>query len=71
MAWLGLDLVTAFSSAAAALGNTGPGLGAVGPAENFSAVPMAGKWMLSFLMLLGRLELYTLILIFVPDTWRR
>lgn len=71
MAWLGLDFTMAFSSAAAALGNTGPGLGSVGPASNFFHLPAAGKWMLSFLMLLGRLELYTFILIFVPDTWRR
>ncbi|NLD95906.1 MAG: TrkH family potassium uptake protein [Synergistaceae bacterium] len=71
MAFLGLDFITAFTSVAASIGNTGPGLGAVGPTENFSAVPAAGKWMLSFLMLLGRLELYTFILIFVPGTWKR
>lgn len=71
MTFLGLDFTTAFTSAAASIGNTGPGFGAVGPTENFSAIPAAGKWALSFLMLLGRLELYTFILIFVPATWKR
>lgn len=71
MAWLGLDFTSAFTSAAAALGNTGPGLGAVGPARSYAAVPQAGKWALSLLMLLGRLELFSVAVLIMPDMWRR
>ncbi|NLB82960.1 MAG: TrkH family potassium uptake protein [Synergistaceae bacterium] len=71
MGALGLDFVTAVSSAAASIGNTGPGFGTVGPTDNFFHIPAAGKWVLSFLMLMGRLEIYTVILLFVPETWRR
>ena len=71
MAALGVDFVTAVSSAAASIGNTGPGFGTVGPTENFSHIPAAGKWVLSLLMLLGRLELYTMILLFFPRTWKK
>lgn len=68
---LGVDFVSAVSSSAAALGNTGPGLGAVGPASNFHSIPLAGKWMLSFFMLLGRLELFTLVVLLSPGTWKK
>ncbi|HLA75529.1 MAG TPA: TrkH family potassium uptake protein [Gammaproteobacteria bacterium] len=68
---LDVDLVTAFSATAAALNNTGPGLGAVGPALNFAGLPMAAKWILSFAMLLGRLELFTLFVILTPIFWRK
>lgn len=71
MTALDLDLVSAFTSVAATLGNIGPGLGSVGPMDNFSGVPVAGKWCLSLCMLLGRLELYTVILCFFPETWKR
>ena len=70
VAALGVDLVTAFSAAAAALNNTGPGLGAVGPAVNFEQLPYAAKWVLSLAMLLGRLELFTLLVLFTPAFWR-
>jgi trk system potassium uptake protein TrkH len=70
VAALGMDLVSAFSAAAAALNNTGPGLGAVGPAGNFAEVPYAAKWVLSFAMLAGRLELFTLLVLFTPAFWR-
>ncbi|MEK6771316.1 MAG: TrkH family potassium uptake protein [Pseudomonadota bacterium] len=70
IASLGVDLVTAFSAAAAALNNTGPGLGAVGPAANFGALPEAAKWVLSFAMLAGRLELFTLLVLVSPSFWR-
>ncbi len=66
---LGLDQVTAFSAVAACLNNLGPGLGAV--AENFAQVPDAGKWVLVFAMLLGRLEIFTLLVLFSPTFWRR
>lgn len=70
VATLGVDLVTAFSAAAAAINNTGPGLGAVGPAANFAALPEGAKWVLSFAMLAGRLELFTLLVLFTPAFWR-
>lgn len=70
VAALGVDLVTAFSAVAATLTNTGPGLGSVGPAANFAGLPEAVKWVLSFAMLLGRLELFTLLVLFTPAFWR-
>jgi trk system potassium uptake protein TrkH len=71
MAALGLDVLTAVASVAATIGNIGPGLGSVGPAENYAHIPVAGKWVLSFCMLLGRLEIYTVMMLFLPGTWRR
>ncbi len=71
MAALGLDMESAMGSVAACLGNIGPGLGSVGPVENFSSLPNAGKWMLSFLMLLGRLELFTVLIVFAPAFWKK
>ncbi len=71
MAALGLDVVTAFSSVAASIGNIGPGLGGVGPVRNFLHIPMAGKWVLIFCMLLGRLEIYTVIVLLAPAYWRK
>lgn len=70
VAALGVDLVTAFSAVAATLTNTGPGLGSVGPAANFADLPHAAKWVLSFSMLVGRLELFTLLVLFTPGFWR-
>lgn len=68
---LGLDFVTALSSSATALGNVGPGLGPiVGPSGNFSSLPAAAKWALSFEMMLGRLELFTVLVLFRPEFWR-
>ena len=71
IAGMGVDLVTAFSATAAAINNTGPGLGAVGPSVNFAGLPQAAKWMLSFAMLLGRLEIFTLFVILTPVFWRK
>lgn len=67
----GVDLVTAWSASLTALGNVGPGLGRVGPADNFAWLSGYNKLVLSFLMLCGRLELYTVLLIFSPGFWRR
>ncbi len=67
----GVDVVTAFASVAATIGNIGPGLGAVGPADNYAAMPVLAKWLLSLCMLLGRLEIYTIIVLFVPEFWRK
>lgn len=67
----GLDFVTSLSGAATALANVGPGLGEmIGPAGNFSSLPDAAKWMLSMGMLLGRLELFTLLTVILPEFWR-
>jgi trk system potassium uptake protein len=71
MAALGLDLVTALSSVAACIGNVGPGLADVGPAANYYAIPAAGKWILLFNMLAGRLEIYTVLILLSPHFWRR
>jgi len=65
------DLVTAFGASVACLSNIGPGLGQVGAMENYAWVSPTGKWFLSFLMLAGRLELYSILILFVPETWRK
>ena len=65
----GLDYVTAWSATAAALNNLGPGLGAV--AENYSQLSNAPKWILCMGMLLGRLEIFTLLVLLAPTFWRR
>lgn len=66
-----LDFLTSASGAATALANVGPGLGdTIGPAGNFSSLPDGAKWLLSFGMLLGRLELFTVLMLFVPRFWR-
>ena len=70
MASLGLDVVTAFSSVVACLANVGPGLNTVGPQETYQNIPAAGKILLTFLMLLGRLELGALLALFIPGFWR-
>ena len=71
MAALGLDIITASTSVVACLGNIGPGLARVGSVENYADIPAVGKAFLSFCMMLGRLELGTLLVLFVPDFWRR
>lgn len=71
MAFLGLDLITASSSVATCMAGIGPGLGSVGPANNFVHLPDAAKLLLSFLMVLGRLEILTIIVLFSRSFWRR
>ena len=67
----GLDYLTSLSGAATALANVGPGLGyMIGPAGSFAPLPDGAKWLLSFGMLLGRLELFTVLVLFVPSFWR-
>jgi trk system potassium uptake protein TrkH len=68
---LGMDMISALSAMATCLGNVGPGLGSVGPMDNFSGVPVAGKWVLTVAMLLGRLEIYTVIVLLMPAFWRK
>ena len=67
---LGYDLDTSFGAVAATLGNIGPGIGEVGPVCNYAHFPVAGKWFLSFLMLIGRLELFTVLILFTPNFWK-
>ncbi|MBI5182958.1 MAG: TrkH family potassium uptake protein [Nitrospinae bacterium] len=69
MAGLGLDLATAISSVATTMGGVGPGLGRV--TSNFSDIPVAGKWVSIICMFLGRLEIYSVMILFLPLTWRR
>ncbi len=71
LAAMGLDLVTALSAAAQAVGNVGPGLGDyIGPTGNYAALPNPAKWVLAFAMLLGRLELFTVLVLFRVEFWR-
>ncbi len=71
LAALGLDMISALSAVAASIGNIGPGLGLVGPVRNYLEVPVIGKWVLIFCMLLGRLEIYTVIVLLTPEFWRK
>jgi len=70
LAFTGVDMVTAFSAAAACITNTGPGFGSVGPAGNYASMPEMAKSVLIFGMLLGRLEIYTFFVMLVPEFWR-
>ncbi len=67
---MGMDFVSAVGASAACISNVGPGIGSVGPAFNFAHVPEFGKVVLMFLMLAGRLELFTVIIFFTPEFWR-
>jgi trk system potassium uptake protein TrkH len=71
LAGLGVDFTTAFTAVASALGNIGPGFGMVGPVENYADIPFLGKWLLAWCMLLGRLEIFTVIILVVPEFWRK
>ncbi len=71
MTLMGLSFDTAIGATIATLGNIGPGIGGVGPIENYAFLPGAAKWLSSFLMLLGRLELFTVIILFSPSFWRK
>jgi trk system potassium uptake protein TrkH len=72
LAAFGLDFITALSSAVTAIANVGPGLGPiVGPAGNFATLPDGPKLILAFAMLLGRLELLTILVMFSKDFWER
>ncbi len=71
MSILGLDIVSAMASVAATLGNVGPGLGLVGPAQTYALIPPLGKITLILCMLLGRLEIYTVLIMVVPEFWKK
>lgn len=71
ISFLGYDLETSIGAVTATLGNIGPGLGEVGPAGNFGHFSIFGKWFFSFLMLIGRLELFTVLIILSPAFWKK
>jgi trk system potassium uptake protein TrkH len=71
LAGLGVDFTTAFTAVASSLGNIGPGFGMVGPLDNYAQIPILGKWLLIWCMLLGRLEIFTVIILVVPEFWRK
>ena len=71
LAGMGIDFTTSFAAVAAAIGNIGPGFGMVGPVENYAQIPFFGKWVLIWCMLLGRLEIFTVIILVVPEFWRK
>jgi trk system potassium uptake protein TrkH len=70
LTFMGVDLLSAIGAAASAMGNIGPGLGSFGPTDNYALLPQAGKWILSFCMLLGRLEIFTVIVLLSRTYWK-
>ena len=67
----GLDVVTAFTAVIASINNTGPGLGQVGPAGNYQGLTDFQTWVCSIAMLLGRLELFSILVLFTASFWRK
>jgi len=70
MSAMDYDMESSFGAVAATLGNIGPGIGDVGPIDNYAHVPVFGKWFLSFLMMIGRLEIFSVFIIFSPNFWK-
>ena len=70
LTFMGVDLLSAIGAAASAMGNIGPGLNSFGPTDNYALLPDAGKWILTFCMLLGRLEIFTVIVLFSRTFWK-
>lgn len=68
---MGVDMTTSVTTVISAMANVGPALGKAGPTENYSTIPGLGKWVLIICMLMGRLEIYTVIILFVPQFWRK
>jgi trk system potassium uptake protein TrkH len=71
MSFFGMDIQTSFGIVAATINNIGPGLGNVGPTDNYAFVPQAGKWILTFFMILGRLEIFTIMILLIPSFWKK
>lgn len=71
LASMGYSMESAISASITCLGNIGPAFGAFGPIDNFAGVPFIGKWVLIFLMMIGRLEIFTVLLIFTPAFWKQ
>ena len=70
MTFIGVDFETAIGSVAATLGNVGPGIGDVGPSGTYNSIPTEGKWVLTLMMFIGRLELFTFLMIITPIFWK-
>jgi len=68
---MGIDLMTSLGAAMSAVGNVGPAFGSIGPSESFAHLPALAKWLLSFLMLAGRLEIFTVLVLLMPAYWRK
>jgi trk system potassium uptake protein TrkH len=71
MSILGMDLMSAFGATIASVGNIGPGFGSVGPTDNYAHIPAVGKWVLALMMMAGRLEIFTVLILLMPTFWRR
>lgn len=71
LTFFGLDFESALGTAASSLGNIGPSIGSVSPVDNFSNLSTSAKWFCSFLMLIGRLELFTVLILFTPFFWKK
>ncbi len=71
MGLLGFDLLSAVGVSISSVGNIGPAFGTFGPTENYAHLPAIGKWVMSILMMAGRLEIFTVLILFVPSFWRR
>lgn len=71
LTFFGLDFVTAIGATASSLGNIGPAFGALGPVDNYAHLSIGAKWICSFLMLIGRLELFTVLILFTPFFWSK
>lgn len=71
LTFLGLDMLTSFSAVVASISNTGLGFSLVGPGQSFTVIPVAGRYILSFLMLIGRLEIYTVLVLFSRAFWKK
>lgn len=71
LTFLGLDFKSALGATASSLGNIGPAIGSVSPVDNFAHLSIGAKWFCSFLMLIGRLELFTVLILFTPFFWRK
>jgi trk system potassium uptake protein TrkH len=68
---MGLDVLTSFAAVLACVSNIGPGLGDVGPTDNYSFVPDEAKWILVLCMVMGRLEIYTVMALLIPEFWKK
>jgi trk system potassium uptake protein TrkH len=71
LSFMNYDIITSFSTSASLLGNIGPGIGTFGPFTTYEAAPVAGKWFFSFLMLLGRVELFSVLMLFTGSFYKR
>lgn len=71
LSFTGLGFIESFSAQITAISNVGPALSLLGPTSSFSAIPEISKWILSFSMLIGRLELFTVLVLFTPVFWKR